>query len=111
MNKFNLSHNPNRDKFKPQKSAKASDFDKNSNSKQEDNSVTSVTFDTNLRINNHSRNRLQAMVLSGNAESQKDAINIALASYFEGLTNDQKKTIDTFTESLEKRDVRVKNKK
>ncbi|MDT7020104.1 DUF5388 domain-containing protein (plasmid) [Levilactobacillus namurensis] len=70
----------------------------------------SVTFDTNLKINNHIRNKLQAMAVLGYSDNQKAAIEVALSVYIESLTSDERKELEFQIDSLEKRDVRVKNK-
>ncbi|MHA8263777.1 DUF5388 domain-containing protein [Lactobacillaceae bacterium Melli_B3] len=92
---------------KPQKSASASDFDKNAKSNSD---VTSVTFDTNLRMSNHARNKLQAITMMGNSISQKDSLDIALSTYIDSLSTDQKNMFDMYYKSLERRDVNKKNK-
>ncbi|MGJ3707157.1 DUF5388 domain-containing protein [Levilactobacillus brevis] len=70
----------------------------------------SVTFDTNLKINNHIRNKLQAMAVLGYSDNQKAAIEVALSVYIESLTSDERKELEFQIDSLEKRDVRVKSK-
>ncbi|MBS0948684.1 DUF5388 domain-containing protein [Levilactobacillus brevis] len=72
--------------------------------------VDSVTFDTNLKINNHIRNKLQAMAVLGYSDNQKAAIEVALSVYIESLTSDERKELEFQIDSLEKRDVRVKSK-
>lgn len=56
----------NRNSVKPDKRAEILDFS-NSNQKTQTskNQVASGTFDTNLKINNHIRNKLQTMAVLG----------------------------------------------
>ncbi|MCK8607242.1 DUF5388 domain-containing protein [Apilactobacillus ozensis] len=105
----------NRD-IKPKNQASIEDFNKKQSTKEKqdinknDKNVTSVTFNTNLKINNHIRNKLQAMALTGLAENQKDAIEIALAAYMESLTKNEREAVDLQANTLEARDVSKKNK-
>ena len=70
-----------------------------------------VTFDTNLKISNHSRNKLQAMASIGYSENQRTALDIALQAWYEALTLNEQKEFDLQVHTLEQRDVRMKNKK
>ncbi|WP_353485812.1 DUF5388 domain-containing protein [Apilactobacillus xinyiensis] len=104
----------NRD-IKPKNQASINDFNKKADTKKDKNNpknknVTSVTFNTNLKINNHIRNKLQAIALTGLAENQKDAIEIALAAYLESLTKNEREAINLQANTLEARDVSKKNK-
>ncbi len=67
-----------------------------------------VTFDTNLKITNHARNKLMAMNVLGYTESQKDAIDLLFQSFREQLDADSRKEIDFQIKTLEKRDARLK---
>ncbi|WP_434108406.1 DUF5388 domain-containing protein [Levilactobacillus brevis] len=101
----------NRNPIKPDKQAEISDFSKsNKETYPPKNRVASVTFDTNLKINNHIRNKLQAMAVLGYSDNQKAAIEVALSVYIESLTSDERKELEFQIDSLEKRDVRVKSK-
>ena len=42
-----------------------------------------ATFDTKLKISNHSRNRLQTMASIGYSENQRTALDIALQTWYE----------------------------
>lgn len=70
-----------------------------------------VTFDTNLKISNHSRNKLQAMASIGYSENQRTALDIALQAWYEALTLNEQKEFDLQVHTLEQRDVRMKSKK
>ena len=101
----------NRNPIKPDKQAEISDFsNSNKGIKTPQNQVASVTFDTNLKINNHIRNKLQAMAVLGYSDNQKAAIEVALSVYIESLTSDERKELEFQIDSLEKRDVRIKSK-
>ncbi|WP_288395104.1 DUF5388 domain-containing protein [uncultured Vagococcus sp.] len=70
-------------------------------------SVESVTFDTNLKISNHSRNKLQSMANLGFATNQKNAIEVALDAYIDSLSDEEKKEIQLQIKTLENKDVRL----
>ncbi|MCT6891239.1 MAG: DUF5388 domain-containing protein [Lactobacillus sp.] len=112
MAKLNPLVNSNRNRksenFKPQVSAHASDFD--NTEKEMTNTVTSVTFDTNLKISNHSRNKLQAMASIGYSENQRTAVDVALQAWYDTLTMNEQKEFDLQVHTLERRDVRIKRK-
>lgn len=95
--------------FTAEENAKASDFD--SNAGKENSKVDTVTFDTNIKISNHTRNKLQAMATLGFARDQKSAVDIIFAAYREGLPTEERKELDTQIATFETRDVRLKNKK
>lgn len=69
-----------------------------------------VTFDTNLKISNHSRNKLQAMASIGYSENQRTAVDVALQSWYDTLTINEQKEFDLQVHTLERRDVRIKRK-
>lgn len=97
-------------KFNPSKIAKASDFENNSKNNKTENNVSAVTFNTNLKISNHSRNKLQTIATLGYAENQRLSLDIALRSFYEGLTSEEQKQFDLQLGILEKRDIKLKSK-
>lgn len=98
--------------FTAEENAKASDFDnKDNKTEKESSTVDTVTFDTNIKISNHTRNKLQAMATLGFARDQKSAVDIIFAAYREGLPIEERKELDTQIATFETRDVRLKNKK
>lgn len=105
----NSNRKRNNDDFQPKVTAKASDFDRSEDQARK--TVSSVTFDTNLKISNHSRNKLQAMASIGYSENQRTALDIALQTWYEALTVNEQKEFDLQVHTLEQRDVRMKNKK
>lgn len=102
-----IQSNRNKDNLVPKVTAKAEDFE---TKKVADLETTSVTFDTNLKISNHSRNKLQTIANLGYADNQKNALDTALAAFFENLSPTEQKAFKLQTETLESRDVRLKNK-
>lgn len=93
---------------KPDKQAKASDFD---NSSVNSEVISSITFDTNLKISNHSRNKLLAMAMIGYAENQRLAVDTAIQSFYEQLSSTEQREFELQVSTLESRDVRLKSKK
>ena len=69
-----------------------------------------VTFDTNLKISNHARNKLQAMASIGYSENQRTAVDIALQAWYDNLTMNKQKEFDLQVHTFEIRDVRIKRK-
>jgi len=98
--------------LKPQQTATGFDKKESKKTQQE---IASVTFDTNLKISNHTRNRLQAMTTLGYAETQKEAIDVVLEYFVNSMTESEKKAFLFQCATLEKRDVKfrtqVKTKK
>ncbi|MBS0953558.1 DUF5388 domain-containing protein [Lactiplantibacillus plantarum] len=93
---------------KPAKQAKASDFDTNAGDNK---TVSSVTFDTNLKISNHTRNKLQAMAMIGYAENQRLSVDTAIQSFYEQLSTNEQREFDLQVSTLESRDIKLKSKK
>lgn len=56
-------------------------------------SAKSVTFNTNLKTSNHSRNKLQALMNLGYSGSQKDAIDFLFENFKNQLSNIEKKEL------------------
>lgn len=102
-----IRSNRNKVDIKPEVFAKAEDFEKE---KKVITPTTRVTFDTNLKISNHSRNKLQVIANLGYADSQKSALDLALQAFVEDLTANEKKAFDIQLETLETRDARLKSK-
>jgi Holliday junction resolvasome RuvABC DNA-binding subunit len=89
--------------LQPEKTASVKDFENKPAKK-----ATEVTFNTNLKITNHSRNKLQALMTLGYTQSQKDAIDLLFQSYREQLDADSRKELDLQIKTLERRDARLK---
>ena len=70
-----------------------------------------VTFYANVRINNHIKNKAEALSAIGLYKSQKEAIDEALDYLINSLPNEDKRRLKFQIETLEDRDVRMKGKK
>lgn len=89
----------NRDRaVKPKKMAKLSDLEKPvKKEKAKPEKEERVT----LTISKQTKKRLQAMVLLGDADNQKDGFDIAMQVYYEHLPEDKKSMFDILYNSLE----------
>lgn len=67
----------------------------------------SVTVYTSVRVNNHIKNKAEALSSIGLASSQKDAIDIALDNYIQSLSEEDRTRLKFQIETLEERDVRA----
>lgn len=88
--------------FRPEKMLKAEDFEK----KQPE----SVTFDTSIRITNHLKNKLQALILMGYTSTIKESIDLIFQNYRDDLDGSEKKNLDFQIKNLEQRDAKIKNR-
>lgn len=70
-----------------------------------------VTFYANVRINNHIKNKAEALFAIGLYKSQKEAIDAALDYLINSLPNEDKRRLKFQIETLEDRDVRIRGKK
>ena len=69
-----------------------------------------VTFYANVRINNHIKNKAEALSAIGLYKSQKEAIDEALDYLINSLPNEDKRRLKFQIETLEDRDVRIRGK-
>ncbi|EEI18287.1 DUF5388 domain-containing protein [Lentilactobacillus hilgardii] len=112
-----LINNPNKLKdplnrgheIKPEEKFTIEDLEKIKDEKSED--VNNITFYSNVRINNHIKNKLEAIAITGNSKSQKDSIEKALNYYIESFSDREKEAIQAVVRTLELRDVKQKGKK
>lgn len=72
---------------------------------------SSVTEHVSVRIDNHIRNQLFALINLGQAEVLKDMIELILNSYLETLDEDTLKKFDSLVKIYEERDVIKYNSK
>lgn len=80
-------------------------------SEQDDSVVPDrVTFYANVRINNHIKNKAEALSAIGLYKSQKDVIEGAIDYLIDSLSSDDKRRLKFQIETLEERDVRMKRK-
>lgn len=103
-----LLHNPNSKKIiprksvpQPQKKVSINSISDSRNQKK----VDSVTFDTTLRIDNHLKNFMKAMVILGDTATQQKALKKLQTSYFESITEEEQKTLEMQIKTLEKSDA------
>lgn len=113
-----LIHNPNSKKIisraktpTPQKSVSIDEFNDESLQKQQNKQVSEVTFDTTLRMNNHLKNFMKALVILGYETTQQKALKKIQDSYMEQLDDDEQKTLKFQIATLEKSDALNSNKK
>ena len=92
--------------LQPKETASIEDFDKKllKNNKKDE----TVTFDTSIRIDNHTRNKLVALATLGYTTSQKDAINLLFENYRDQMDSDSKKELNLQIKTLEKRDATLR---
>lgn len=76
-----------------------------------DSKTDRITFYANVRINNHIKNKAEALSAIGLYKSQKEAIDEALDYLINSLSNEDKRRLKFQIETLEERDVRMKSKK
>ncbi|MDF7639968.1 DUF5388 domain-containing protein [Lactobacillus sp. ESL0791] len=98
-----IKSNRNFKDLQPKKIASLDDLKEKKSSK-----LNEVTFDTNLKITNHSRNKLQALMTLGYTASQKEAIDLLFQVFHDQLDADSKKELDFQIKTLEKRDIKLK---
>ena len=70
-----------------------------------------VTFITTVRVDNHEKNKLEAIATLGLSLSQRDSLKTAVDYYLTSLSEDQKRKFQAILEALEERDALTKNKK
>jgi len=70
-----------------------------------------ITFYSNVRINNHIKNKAEALSAIGLYKSQKEAIDESLDYLIDSLSNEDKRRLKFQIETLEERDVRMKKNK
>lgn len=94
----------NRDKAQitPKKSASISDL-KDKEKPLKKNKQTKG-YKTTLTIDSHTKNKLQALVLMGDAPTMKDGFSVAMQVYYDGLPEERKSMFDILYGSLESRD-------
>lgn len=86
-------------------------LDDNKNKANSEKKVDRVTFYANLRINNHLRNKLEAISTIGISKSNKESLEIALDYYIDSLPDEQKKKFELIVDTLEQKDVLQQNNK
>ena len=69
-----------------------------------------ITFYANVRIDNHIKNKAEALAAIGLYKTQKEAIDKALDYLITSLPSEDKRRLKFQIETLEERDVRFKRK-
>lgn len=69
-----------------------------------------ITFYANVRIDNHIKNKAEALSSLGLYKSQKEAIDEALDYLIDSLSSEDKRRLKFQIETLEERDIKLKNK-
>lgn len=69
-----------------------------------------ITFYANVRIDNHIKNKAEALSAIGLYKTQKEAIDEALDYLINSLPSEDKRRLKFQIETLEERDVRIKRK-
>ena len=113
-----LLHNPNSNKSKiiPRKSApqpqkEISIYSLNESNKTKYKQIDGVTFDTTLRIDNHLKNFMKAMVILGYSSTQQNGLAQLQKTFFESLTESEQNTLTNQIQTLETGDAnKVKSK-
>lgn len=95
------------DRIEPANSMSIKDLDNSSD--QSSSKIESVTYYANVRINNHIKNKAEALSIIGIAKSQKDAIDRALDSFVDQLSDDEKRSYKNQLATLEAKDVKMKS--
>lgn len=113
----NLLNNPNKKKVIPRTKSpdptepvKFDDIAKVPTTSQRVHHNTQVTYDSTVRMNNHLKNFLKAMVILGMSSSQQSAMETLEGTYRESLSDSERKTLAAQIETLEIADA-VKNNK
>ena len=84
----------------------------NEPSSKEKNVLTSyVTEPVNIRVDNHIRNYIAALITMGHSDTQKDMVELVLNLYIENLSNGELKRFQDLVQIYEDKDVMKHQKK
>ena len=84
----------------------------NEPSSKEKNVLTSyVTEPVNIRVDNHIRNHIAALITMGHSDTQKDMVELVLNLYIENLSNGELKRFQDLVQIYEDKDVKKHQKK
>ena len=70
-----------------------------------------VTEPVNIRVDNHIRNYIAALITMGHSDTQKDMVELVLNLYIENLSNDELKRFEDLVQIYEDKDVKKHQKK
>ena len=73
--------------------------------------TTYVTEPVNIRVDNHIRNYIAALITMGHSDTQKDMVELVLNLYIENLSNDELKRFEDLVQIYEDKDVKKHQKK
>ena len=73
--------------------------------------TTYVTEPVNIRVDNHIRNYIAALITMGHSDTQKDMVELVLNLYIENLTNGELKRFEDLVQIYEAKDVKKHQKK
>ena len=70
-----------------------------------------VTEPVNIRVDNHIRNYIAAVITMGHSDTQKDMVELVLNLYIENLSNGELKRFEDLVQIYEDKDVKKHQKK
>ena len=70
-----------------------------------------VTEPVNIRVDNHIRNYIAAIITMGHSDTQKDMVELVLNLYIENLSNGELKRFEDLVQIYEDKDVKKHQKK
>ena len=70
-----------------------------------------VTEPVNIRVDNHIRNYIAALITMGHSDTQKDMVELVLNLYIENLSNGELKRFQDLVQIYEDKDVKKHQKK
>lgn len=73
--------------------------------------TTYVTEPVNIRVDNHIRNYIAALITMGHSDTQKDMVELVLNLYIENLSNSELKRFEDLVQIYEDKDVKKHQKK
>ena len=73
--------------------------------------TTYVTEPVNIRVDNHIRNYIAALITMGHSDTQKDMVELVLNLYIENLSNGELKRFQDLVQIYEDKDVKKHQKK
>ncbi|MFL2106481.1 DUF5388 domain-containing protein [Mycobacteroides abscessus] len=92
------------------------DIDKNNSSKQpssKEKAIVSsfITEPVNIRVDNHIRNKIAALITMGHSDSQKEMVETFVNLYVENLNDSDAKRFEDLVQIYEDKDVKRHQKK
>ena len=70
-----------------------------------------VTEPVNIRVDNHIRNYIAALITMGHSDTQKDMVELVLNLYIENLSNGELKRFEDLVQIYEDKDLKRHQKK